>query len=117
MTAPMKSIFLVNPISGRGHVDAYARLYSRALVELGYRVILIAGTDGETTEYLARSRPDLKSCCSFVSFDQARRSPTRGEMNLMRRAQSVWREEGVNGLLARCIRVPWRMALRLIPQS
>jgi hypothetical protein len=117
MTPLMKSIFLVNPISGRGHLDAYARLYSRALVELGYRVVLVAETDGETTEYLARSRQDLKSRFTFVSFDQGRRSPARGEMNLIRRVRLVWREEGVNGLLTRCIRVPWRMALRLIPHS
>ena len=38
----MKSIFLVNPISGRGHLDSYARLYARALLELGYRVVLVA---------------------------------------------------------------------------
>jgi hypothetical protein len=66
----MKTIFLVNPISGRGHLDAYARLYSRAFVELGYRVVLLAETDGETTDYLTRNNPVAAASFSFISFDQ-----------------------------------------------
>jgi hypothetical protein len=123
MTASMKSIFLVNPISGRGHLDAYARLYSRALLELGYRVVLLAETDGDTTDYLARNRPDLESSFSFVSFDQARHwkgsagASARAEMNLMRRSLLVWQSEGVFGLLLRCARVPHRFLLSLLPES
>lgn len=106
----MKSILLVNPISGRGHLDAYARLYSRALVELGYRVVLLAETDGDTTNYLTRNNPVLASFFSFVSFDQAARA------GMLQRAQLVWQEEGVLGLLTRCIRVPLRALSSLTPQ-
>ena len=61
-------IMLINPISGRGHLDAYARLYSRAMIELGHDVILCANSDGQTTRYL-----DSNGCASkfrFVTFDE-----------------------------------------------
>jgi hypothetical protein len=112
----MKSVFLINPISGRGHLDAYARLYSRALIELGYRVVLLAEADGETTNYLARNNSTLASSFSFVSFDQARRHSAQAGMHLLQRAQFVWQEEGVLGLLKRCIRVPLRTLLSLTPR-
>lgn len=67
----MKTIFLINPISGRGHLDAYARLYARAFVELGHRVVLVADTDGDATDYLARNAPSAARFFTFVSFDQA----------------------------------------------
>ncbi|SPP94149.1 glycosyltransferase family 4 protein [Bradyrhizobium vignae] len=118
----MKSILLVNPISGRGHLDAYARLYSRALVELGNRVILLAETDGGAADYLARTSSEAASSFSFVSFDQARSSVSfdqaqtpvaaqcsaRSQMNALRRAQLVWQEEGAIGILRRGISVPMR---------
>jgi hypothetical protein len=112
----MKSVFLINPISGRGHLDAYARLYSRALIELGYRVVLLAEADGETTDYLARNNPNFETSFSFVSFDQARRHSASAKMQLLRRAQLVWQAEGVFGLLTRCIRVPLRALLSLTPR-
>jgi hypothetical protein len=115
----MKSIFLVNPISARGHLDAYARLYSRALIELGYSVVLLAETDGDTTDHLARCRPDLEPSFSFVSFGQARRSAGisgRAKI-LMQRAQLVWRSEGIFGLLSRSVRVPHRLLLSLLSES
>lgn len=119
----MKSIFLVNPISGRGHLDAYARLYSRALVELGYRVVLIAESDGGTTDYLARNAPDLTYLFSFRSFEEARQwnpatqNSARSDMNPLQRARLVWKEEGTAGLLARCVTVPGRALSSLIPRS
>ena len=64
----MKSIFLVNPVSGRGHLDSYARLYARALLELGYRVVLVAEADGGASAYLARNSAELMPSFSFVSF-------------------------------------------------
>lgn len=44
-TPPRQVVVLVNPISGHGHLDSYARLYTRALVQLGYSVILVAETN------------------------------------------------------------------------
>jgi len=128
----MKSIFLVNPISGRGHLDAYARLYSRALLELGYQVVLLAKADGDTTDYLARCNPALRRSFKFISFDQARTDvpsgqacqarrsngiPVRSKMNLARRSQLVWQEEGLPGILTRCVRVPRRALLSRIPTT
>jgi glycosyltransferase involved in cell wall biosynthesis len=78
----MKSIFLVNPISGRGHLDAYARLYARALVELGYRVVLIAESDGEAPGYLARNSPESQGLFSFVPFAECVASPAEDLIEL-----------------------------------
>jgi hypothetical protein len=112
----MQSIFLVNPISGRGHLDAYARLYARALLELGYRVVLLAETDGDTTDYVRRNAPGLASSFLFISFDRARRGPARAGMTLSQRARLVWREEGPVGLLSRLVRVPFRWLISHLPQ-
>src|SRR4051794_18439442 len=120
MNTPMSSIYLVNPISGRGHLDSYARLYSRALVELGHEVVLVAETDGETGDYLQRSNPGARQLFSFVSFEDARHRPaeTVGSTNLERagltagqRARLVWQEEGFFGLGTRCLRVPRRIMI------
>ena len=46
-------IFLVNQISGHGHLDSYARLYGDCLLALGYRVVLIAGHEGGARQWLA----------------------------------------------------------------
>jgi hypothetical protein len=113
----MKSIYLVNPISGRGHLDSYARLYSRALIELGYNVVLVGETDGDTLAYLARNCPDLQKSFSFVSFRQARcldavtKTPERAAMNAAQLTRLVWRDEGILGLLMRLVRVPRRILL------
>ncbi|WGD55343.1 hypothetical protein QA641_16580 [Bradyrhizobium sp. CB1650] len=131
----MKSIFLVNPVSGRGHLDSYARLYARALLELGYRVVLVAAADGDTSAYLARNDAKLRAAFSFVSFQDARSvalpEPRAAEelttqeepvserctMNVMRRARLVWQEEGAFGVLKRCVSVPRRVLMRLMPLS
>jgi hypothetical protein len=112
----MTSIFLVNPISGRGHLDAYARLYSRALLELGHHVVLLAEADGGTSDYLARNVPGSTSLFSFVSFNQARRGPARSGMPLLQRARLVRKEEGPVGPLSRLIRVPFRWLMSRLPQ-
>ncbi len=123
----MHSIFLVNPVSGRGHLDSYARLYSRAFLELGHRVVLVAAADGDTSAYLTRNDAKLMQSFSFVSFDQAqlavlRKPPSkedlaaresgvasnRSQLNVLRRAQLVWHEEGPSGVLGRCLTVPRR---------
>jgi len=38
----MKTIYCIQPFSASGHHDAYADMYCKLLIELGYRVILIA---------------------------------------------------------------------------
>lgn len=113
----MKSIYLVNPISGRGHLDSYARLYSRALIELGFDVVLIGATDGDALAYLERNCPSLQNKFSFTSFEEARRlgsrtgTSERVTMNAVQLTRLVWRNEGMLGLLARCVRIPRRILL------
>jgi glycosyltransferase involved in cell wall biosynthesis len=117
----MRTIFLVNPISGRGHLDSYARLYSKALVELGYRVVLIAETDGGTRQFLARNTAARQNLFSFVSFAQAadarpgadERAAPSARNTALHRALSVRREEGMIGIVLRL----GRIALSLIPRS
>ena len=67
----MKSIFLVNPFSNRGHLDAYARLYSRALLELGYRVVLVAEATGVGSglgQVVMLARNTFNSSLSFFTM-------------------------------------------------
>jgi glycosyltransferase involved in cell wall biosynthesis len=114
----MKSIFLVNSFSGQGHLDSYARLYTRALLELGYRVTLVAATDGGTSDYLARNKID-QSPFSFVPFSQPDTEAvvaSRSHLSAIQRAQLVWKEERAIGLLRRLIVVPRRFARRLVPE-
>jgi hypothetical protein len=127
MNVPMKCIYVINPISGRGHLDSYARLYCRALVELGYAVVLISETDGDTTDYLAHQSPNAQQSFTFVSFDEARcwnlptgidparGGPARPKMSAAQRARLVLQEEGMAGIAIRCIRVPRRILVSRIP--
>jgi len=110
----MKSIFLVNPISGHGHLDAYARLYSKALIELGYRVVLVAEADADAPGFLSRNKVPREGLFSFVSFSQAANSPdrvqaSRSHLGAVQRARIVWEEEGLGGILQRLIIVPLRI--------
>jgi glycosyltransferase involved in cell wall biosynthesis len=108
----MKSIYLVNPVSGRGHLDSYARLYSRALIELGHKVVLIAETDGDTLAYLERNCAGLRQSFSFAPFDEPRRPGALTGMTVIAHTmRRVWRDEGIAGLLVRCVRIPRRFLL------
>ncbi len=108
-------IVLVNPISGRGHLDAYARLYSRALVELGATVTLVAATDGGTRNYLARNCPQHAANFSFVPSETAEALPhARRLLPAHKRALMVVREEGVAGLARRAVTVPVRLTMRVL---
>lgn len=118
----MKSIFLINAFSGRGHLDSYARLYSRALLELGYRVILLAETDGGTADYLFRNAPELTQSFSFASFEALRRfegapRPSRGDLNLAQRARLIWNEEGPSGIISGVARIAIRHTSALVPRG
>ena len=120
MNALMKSIFLVNSISGQGHLDSYARLYSRAFLELGYQVTLVAATDGGTDDYLTRNKID-RSSFSFVPFSAPARiseqDVARAGLGAVQRMLLVWKEESVAGILRRLVVVPARVARRLVPEA
>lgn len=120
----MADIYLVNPISGRGHLDAYARLYGRAFLELGHDVTLLARDDGGTCEYLAREGVPRRGHFRFVSFDAAddicarsMMAEDRSAMPIHRRTRQVWRQEGVAGVGRRLIVVPLRAGLHCLPAA
>src|SRR5271167_2370707 len=54
-SAEPPTIFLVNQISSHGHLDLYARLYSACLLELGYRVVLIAQHESGVRDWIAKN--------------------------------------------------------------
>lgn len=85
-------LFLVNPISGEGHLDTYARLYSAALLNLGFRIVLVTEKEAGCTEWLVRhnvpiarftivTRLEKKECSAKHSKNQRRydNSPAVGE--------------------------------------
>jgi hypothetical protein len=121
-------LFLINPISARGHLDAYARLYSAALLANGHRVVLIARTDGGVRDYLMRAHRDLAGGFRFISIEEAdARAPSpapvgaiypdRSELPAWKRGLLVWREEGFKGVARRALVVPKRALLEsLSPQ-
>jgi glycosyltransferase involved in cell wall biosynthesis len=105
------TIFLVNQFSHHGHLDLYARLYSACLLELGYRVVLIAQQESGICEWIAKNCEHR--CDDFFFF-------SRGELKpaftgpLSSRIRRVWQEEGVRGLLLRIARRKLHQALRRI---
>jgi len=115
------SIILVNPISGRGHLDAYARLYSRAFIELGSNVLLLAEADGDAADYLARTCPAAASLFSFISLKAARSfdgSSTPGRTSvfgLAERAKFIWQTEGAAEVARRGKRLILALSVSFIP--
>ncbi len=103
----MSTIYLISPISGHGHLDAYSRLYSRALLELGHRVVLIAPEDGGTKDYLARTAPGYAASFHFISsvhLDKQLGLPehgSRAHLPMLQRARMVLGEEGMSGIAHR----------------
>lgn len=102
-----QTLYLVNPISGHGHLDAYARLYSRALAELGFNVVLLAPSDGGSAAYLQRNADAAAERFSFYAFDEldagllARLRSRAGGKTLAGRLRSILRDEGLAGITRR----------------
>jgi glycosyltransferase involved in cell wall biosynthesis len=46
------TVYLLNPISGHGHLDSWARIFTAAFLELGHRVILITQQQSGLTNWL-----------------------------------------------------------------
>jgi hypothetical protein len=118
----ISSIALVNPISGHGHLDAYARLYSRAFIELGLKVVLLAEVDGDTADYLARTSPEAAPLFSFISFKavqsfNASTAPSRAsQFGLAKRARILWQTESTVEIARRAIRFALALSMSLIPE-
>lgn len=87
-------IYLLNPISGEGHLDTYARLYSAALLKLGYRVVLVADDDGNCLDWLKRKKYQTDNfvvASSVVAYPNV----SEYEEGLLSRTWSVYREKGL----------------------
>ena len=113
-------IFLVNVISGRGHLDSYARLYTRCLLELGLEVILVAAADGGVADYIGRTAAAHAGRFRFLSSAEILNSRSvsaergdRAAKPLHVRARLVLAEEGLRGLTLRLGLVPLRILRRL----
>ena len=71
-----RTIFLINQISGHGHLDLYARLYSACALRLGFRVVLIAEQEAGVTEWLRAHCAD--HVARFTFFSRAELRAARG---------------------------------------
>jgi len=113
------TILLVNPISRRGHLDAYARLYARAFLELGCRVLLMARGDAGAAAYIARCGGDLAGRFRYVALGGAAPDGSdpsdRSGLSALRRARLVWQEEGPGGVLERLLTIGAGRLSRLRP--
>jgi hypothetical protein len=105
------TIFLVNQFSGHGHLDLYARLYSACLLDLGYRVVLIAQQESGVCEWIAENCK--QRCDDFFFFSRGELKPAFTGL-LSSRIGRVWQEEGVRSLLLKIVRRGLRQALRPI---
>jgi hypothetical protein len=91
-----QAIFLVNQISRHGHLDMYARLYSACLLDLGYRVVLLAEHESGVVEWLAARKPNQANEFSFFLLNEP-----QDAASLAKRIARVWRVEGVSGIVRR----------------
>ena len=99
------TVILVNQISRRGHLDSYARLYSRCLLELGYRVALIAEHDPRTrgrlqddgdkpdTGFIFFARAQLRAEIDRELAERKRRLKVDQELQTRSRRERELREE------------------------
>jgi glycosyltransferase involved in cell wall biosynthesis len=117
--AATRTICLYNPISRQGHLDSYARLYARAFLELGHRVLLVAETDAGAPGYVARTCPQHAAAFSFTAFaDVDEVAGLRREgLPAHRRALLVWRAEGPGGIAGRLLGLPRRLLWRMLPEA
>lgn len=114
-----RTICLYNPLSRQGHLDSYARLYARAFLELGHRVLLVAETDAGAPGYVARTCPQHAAAFSFTAFaDVDEVAGLRREgLPAHRRALLVWRAEGPGGIAGRLLGLPRRLLWRMLPEA
>ncbi len=103
-----RTVFLVNQISRHGHLDLYARLYSACLLELGYRVVLIAQHESGVREWLVAKCGDRIDDFIFLARSELEVAPpcvaeviTEPIPPLLSRLRRVWRKEGGRGLALR----------------
>ena len=66
-------VYLISPYSELGHLDSYSRIYSRAFLEIGWQVVLIAPNEANTKEYLLSNKVSIDNF-NFRGFDPTIRS-------------------------------------------
>jgi glycosyltransferase involved in cell wall biosynthesis len=75
----MKTIAYVSPFRG-GHHQTYARLYTRTMLELGYRVAAFTCEPGELFNWLAREVPNLVKNLRVIDMQYQRNWPPLGPL-------------------------------------
>lgn len=99
-------VFLVNQISGHGHLDTYAKLYSACLLELGFEVVLLAERETGIGDWIEVHRPELAS-----NFRVRCNLPA---LSLMERFRAVRRAQGLRKALVRSLKFVLRYAPELV---
>ncbi|MBL8550630.1 MAG: hypothetical protein JNJ73_11655 [Hyphomonadaceae bacterium] len=104
-------IYLINQISGHGHLDMYARLYSKCLLENGYRVLLLSQHDPGVKQWLTAQSPALAARFVCLTRDGVaappperaqqspeRRAPPGGLRGALGNALRAWRADGLEAV-------------------
>lgn len=96
----VKTIYLVNQISSHGHLDMYARVYSKCLLDLGYDVTLVAEREAGVVAWVAaqhRGSEKFNFHSRSLVLEQggarSERQPSEKTPPLWRRALRMAREE------------------------
>lgn len=112
-------ILLINTMSARGHLDAYARLYSRCFCDLGCEVVLAADGDGGR---ISNSGSDFKfvalSDLTHDTFPQlAPLDRARMFSSICNRLMLLWRSGGPMAVVEYFLRVTRRVGRRVAPDA
>lgn len=117
------TVFLVNQISGHGHLDLYARLYTTCFLDLGFRVALIAEHEPGMGDWLSVS--GTATADDFVFLRRSQLHERRDQVDettsvsdlarpappvppIFARVVRVWRKEGIAGIALRFgVRAYW----------
>ena len=99
-----RTILLVNQISRHGHLDLYARIYSACLLELGYRVVLVAECESGVSKWIAENCGyRTEDFFFFARTDFVEITPAQAIPPLLLRIRRVWKKEGMKGMLLRIL--------------
>lgn len=107
----------MNAISGHGHLDLYARLYSAAALELGHSVVLITGDGEGVRQWLRTHCPNHLDRFTVLTRNELAPPETRpippDELPpLPVRMVRVWRTEGAGGVVNRLLAYGRRLVQR-----
>lgn len=103
-----RTVYLLNPISGHGHLDSWARIFTAAFLELGHRVVLVTQQQDGLASWLERRKVGdlgrLRITSPYVEpeiedEDNDTSLETPGDSRpLKERIARIYRKEGFRGL-------------------